>query len=321
MKAKKILSLVMELVLVLCFSGVLFFSGSRQRTTYAKNDTAYIDNGQQDDSQENTQQDTDNAAPPPEASPEVVPETHLEASVSHDAVAAIEVPAASADQSASTGNQSGESQDTAGDTGADEATVTQPTDDGGQTKPSGEGGSVETITDKYADFLDNGVGQLYPCQVCYIYVEGEDNYQTFSRGSEENKLVLQSGCFNVAEKLGDNTTVDDSWVIKKNPELIVKFVSTDVLGSTAENTDAAKEICSAIRARPGWDTTRALVDNRILILSRELMDSDAGKLAAKLYIASTLYPTLFSSLDINTMCNELFGDGGIYAYCSGQPYS
>ncbi|NLH02108.1 MAG: ABC transporter substrate-binding protein, partial [Clostridiales bacterium] len=215
-------------------------------------------------------------------------------------------------------SQNSGNQNTAQGSGTDNVTITEPTDNGGQTKPSGEGGSVETITDKYADFLEDGVGKLYPCQVCYIYVEGNEDYKTFSRGSDEHKLVMQSGCYNIAEKLGKDTSVDDEWIIKKNPELIVKFVSSDVLGSKAENTDLAKEMCNAVRARPGWGSTRAVVNNQILILSKELMDSDNGKLVAKLYIASTLYPTLFSGLDLKTMCNELLGDGGIYVYYAGD---
>ncbi len=309
MKAKKITALVLAIAIVLCFSGC------RQRTTYSRTNTKNIDNGQQDDSQKQTRQEADNSAPP-EKSQKVVPETHIEASTSGDAPDTIEVHAGEANRDASAGSQSGEGRNKARDAGTDTVTLTQATDEGGQTKPSGEGGSIEMIMDKYADFLKDGVGSLYPCQVCYIYVEGEEDYRTFSRGSEEHQLVMQSGCYNIAEKLGTNTLIDDRWIIKKNPELIVKFVSADVLGNKAENTDAAKKICSAIRTRSGWDTTRAVINGQILILSKELLDSDKGKLVAKLYIASTLYPSLFSSLNLNTMCHELLGDSGIYAYCS-----
>lgn len=313
MKTKEIISLVLALTIVLCTTG------RRQRTTYAQTEMNNADALQMDDYREQTQQEQTQQEiedpEPTEASPEVIPEKHIEASTSNDSADTIKVPDKT-NQDGSAGNQGGEGPNTAGDTGNDAVTVTDPTDDGGQTKPSGDGGSVETIMDKYADFLEDGVGRLYPCQVSYIYLEGEEGYQTFSRGSDENQLIMESGCYNLAEKLGGETFIDDDWIIKKNPELIVKIVSSDVLGKNVESTEAAMEVCSTIRTRPGWDTTRAVVNGNILILSKELMNSDEGKLAAKLYISSTLYPSLFSSLDLSAMCHELLGEGGIYAYCS-----
>jgi len=204
MKTKEIISLVLALTIVLCTTG------RRQRTTYAQTEMNNADALQMDDYREQTQQEQTQQEiedpEPTEASPEVIPEKHIEASTSNDSADTIKVPDKT-NQDGSAGNQGGEGPNTAGDTGNDAVTVTDPTDDGGQTKPSGDGGSVETIMDKYADFLEDGVGRLYPCQVSYIYLEGEEGYQTFSRGSDENQLIMESGCYivPVTVKLGGSS--------------------------------------------------------------------------------------------------------------------
>ncbi|NLH01402.1 MAG: hypothetical protein GX488_05805, partial [Clostridiales bacterium] len=85
MKPKRITAFVLTLTLILSFSGC------RQRTTYAKNNTNNVEDGEQDDLQKQTDKEADHSMPPSETSPEIVPETHIEASIREDAADAIKV--------------------------------------------------------------------------------------------------------------------------------------------------------------------------------------------------------------------------------------
>jgi len=201
---------------------------------------------------------------------------------------------------------------------ADSLTETAPADMAGESNPSDEGGAIGLIIDANAKFLRNGLGALYECEKGYIYFELADAYTTVSRASDLHTFIWEAGGYNIAEKLqGETPAVTDDWVLRKNPNVVVKC--TDVLGTGVSDTAAALTALDDMAARPGWNGISAIMNQTVLLLSTELFETDEGRLLAKLYIAEAMYPQLFSGTSIADILQEMenaggrtFGDG-VYA--------
>ena len=182
-------------------------------------------------------------------------------------------------------------------------------------------GGALGIIDLYTNLLAEGRGALFECQRVYVYFELIEDYRTVNRSSAEHALIIGAGGYNLAERLRDDMlTVEDSWVIRRNPALIIKVVGADILGAGITDVSAAATMRDSLSARPGWDGVNAVIEGNILLISSQLLATDEGQLIAKLYIARAMYPTLFSDINISAFYQQLKDAGGtdftdgIYAY-------
>ena len=305
---------------------VLSFSGCRQRTTYPTPPSAETaqnqsENQEQEESTEGEQQDSPSEETSTEDPPDTTPETPTKIDAQDDSRVPEKVESPSDDSKQSNTENNPNSNETANtgnsDNGNNSVVVVDPSDDSGETTlDNDEGSKVKMIVDQYTDLLEKGVGTLYPCQVNNVYFETVTDYLTVGKGSTEHQVILDSGGLNIADMLSSNAlNVNDAWVISNNPGAIIKCVDASVLGSTVHDTTAAAQAYSELCSRPGWDGLSAVTNGNVLLLSEELFKTDEGRLAAKLYIASTMYPTLFSNVDLNAYCTTVFGENcGMYVY-------
>ena len=187
----------------------------------------------------------------------------------------------------------------------------------GGNNPEEGGGTIGVMLDKFQNILNLGLGAMYECEKGYIYFETTTDYQTVNRKDDIHQMILSSGCYNVAEKLLDeNLVIADDWLIRKNPALIVKCVDTTILGDSVTDTANARTIVDSIISRPGWIGINAVLGNNIVLISSQLLETEEGRFLAELYMAKSMYPGLFSSIDINEIVSEIWGDtmSGIYVY-------
>ncbi|MCL2190287.1 MAG: hypothetical protein FWC16_14780 [Defluviitaleaceae bacterium] len=168
----------------------------------------------------------------------------------------------------------------------------------------------------YSTVLRQGVNTIFPCQLKTVYVETTSPLTTVARGSQMYQLIIYAGGLNVSTRLSaENLTVTADWVVRRSPDVIVKFADAAVLGSGISHTHFAAAITREIKERPDWSALTAVHDNRVLILSEQMLDSEEAQLAAKILIASLLYPELFENIDINyTAANLLSSTSGIFFY-------
>jgi len=187
----------------------------------------------------------------------------------------------------------------------------------GGNNPEEGGGTIGVMLDKFQNILNLGLGSMYECEKGYIYFETTVDYQTVNRKDEIHKMILSAGGYNVAEKLLDeNLSIADDWLICKNPMLIVKCVDTAILGDTVTNTENARIIVDSIINRPGWTGISAVLGNNIVLISNKLLETEEGRFLVELYMAKSMYPELFASIDINEIISSIWGDNisGIYVY-------
>ena len=142
--------------------------------------------------------------------------------------------------------------------------------------------------------------------------------------SLEHSLILSAGAYDVSARLlAENLRVDDGWIGRKNPGVIVKVVDKSVLGAGVSSAGKAQAVEKALLARDGWEAMDAVRGGRVLLLSEELLTAPYLQLAAALAVAKTAQPALFSDVDMEKalamLAEEAAGSvpAGIYFY-NGQ---
>ena len=173
--------------------------------------------------------------------------------------------------------------------------------------------------------LQDRMGSLFECQRLNVYWETKEDHVTVYRTSPEHQLILNAGAYDVSSRLlAENLRVDDGWVCRKNPGVIVKIVDRSVLGSGAASSGAARKVLSALVSRENWAQIDAVRNGKVLLLSEELLEAPHLQLAAMLLIAETANPELFPDTDpnqaIRMLTEEAVGSAaeGLYYFREGE---
>lgn len=186
---------------------------------------------------------------------------------------------------------------------------------------SEQAGEAESAMTYFTVLLEDRTGSLFECKRLNAYWETEEDYWTIHKSSSAHALVLQAGCYDVSSRLlPENLAVDDGWVIRKNPGVIVKVVESDILGRNVTSASAAAEACRRLMARDGWNAVEAVREGRVLLLSRELFDAPYLQTAAAMALAKAAYPSLFADVQpeeaLRMLSEEAAGTApaGIFCY-------
>lgn len=180
---------------------------------------------------------------------------------------------------------------------------------------------AESALTYFTVLLEDRGGALYECQRAALYWETAEDHVTVHKSSPEHALILGAGAYDVSARLlAENLRVDDGWVVRKNPQVIVKIADSSVLGGSVRSAAAAEALCRELTLREGWSGIDAVKNRRVLILSRELLEAPYWRTAAMLMIAKTANPELYADIDLQQalemLAEEAAGTipGGIYYY-------
>ena len=252
-----------------------------------------------------------------EPPPEPAQQPHTPPDISDYAAAAIQIsePDTSSDAAPAYDTPAATPAATEASTIQDQPTITLETPSpyaAGDTTLDADGdGTLGLIIDRHTGLLSGGLGSLFECQRLYVYLEHLSDFQTVNRNSPLHGLIVDSGGFNAAARRGnDALTVDADWVVRQNPAVIIRTVTPDVLGANVTDTTRAAALRSELLERPGLESTTAVLDRRVLLLSAELLQTYEGQLLAKLYIANVMYPALFAETGIAQLKYEISAAGG-----------
>ena len=201
------------------------------------------------------------------------------------------------------------------------ATQTVPASSARQRGVSQEADAADSAFDYYTVLLQARMGALFECQRLNVYWETSQDHVTIHKSSPEHALILNAGCYDVSSRLlPENLRVDDGWVARKNPGVIVKIVDGSVLGGGAGGGRAAKAVYESLKSRDGWAAIDAVKNKRVLLLSEELLEAPFLQTAAMVMIAKTANPDLFADTDPDHMLELLMEEAtgalptGIYYY-------
>ncbi|MBR0464847.1 MAG: ABC transporter substrate-binding protein [Clostridia bacterium] len=201
------------------------------------------------------------------------------------------------------------------------ATQTVPAEEAERMGVSEDADKADSAMTYYTVLLQDRLGTLFECKRLTAYWETAEDHVTVFKTSAEHELILGAGAYDVSARLlQENLRVDDGWIARKDPQLIVKAVSGDVLGRRAESAAAASAVYEELLARPGWEDIDAVKNGRVLILSEEMLKTPHLRVAAMLAVAKTAYPDLFEDTDTDTALRMLAEEAtggppeGVYYY-------
>lgn len=164
------------------------------------------------------------------------------------------------------------------------------------------------VVDKYRRLLDERLQKVKPEERVRVYLEGRTgDYVTYSKGSGGDERVTLAGGMNVAaNEPGKYPRVSPEWVLKKNPQVLIKEILKDKapMGYDVTDTKKLEEIRTAIMKRPGWDELEAVKQGRVYLISTELSGSPRD-IVLLCYYAKWFYPELFADLEPQAVCREL----------------
>lgn len=207
------------------------------------------------------------------------------------------------------------------DTAEDTATQTVAADEADQMGVSEDAEEADSALTYYTVLLQDRTGSLFECQRLDAYWETAKDHVTVFKTSLEHGLILSAGAYDVSARLlEENLRVDDGWIGRKNPGVIVKAVDRRVLGTGVSSTAAARKAYAGLRTREGWPAIDAVRSGRVVLLSEELLQAPHLQAAAALIVARTAYPALFGDVDLEKALEMLVEEAtgslpvGIYYY-------
>ena len=180
------------------------------------------------------------------------------------------------------------------------ATQTVPAEEAEQKGVSEDAAEADSAVTFYSVLLQDRMGSLFECQRLNVYWETKEDHVTVFKTSPEHNLILEAGAYDVSARLLEtNLRVDDGWIGRKNPGVIVKVTERGALGSGVTSAETARGIYTGLISRDGWPAVDAVRNGRVLLLSEELLEAPHLRLAAMLMIAKTANPELFADISID----------------------
>ena len=205
------------------------------------------------------------------------------------------------------------------------ASLTVPAREAAQTGTDPEAEEADSALSYFTALISEKMGSLFECQRLNVYWETVQDRVTVFRTSGEHSLILNAGAYDVSSRLlEENLKVDDGWVVRKNPGIIVKIVDSSILGSGVSTPGAAEAVYRGLLGREGWSGIDAVKNRRVVLLSEELLQAPYLQAAAMLIIAGTANPDVFSDVSPDDALKMLAEDAtgtlpvGIYYYLGGK---
>lgn len=159
-----------------------------------------------------------------------------------------------------------------------------------------EANSLVAFIDKYLKLVDNRLKDLAPGRRQKVYLEFFTDYYTCVKGFTGDPVTRRAGGINVAADLSA-AQVSSEWVIKKDPEVIIKsqLPTYAASGLGVADPSAMERLRLAIMSRPGWQTIKAVKEGKVYVFNSDLWTSPRVWLGV-LYTAKILYPERFQDL-------------------------
>ena len=197
------------------------------------------------------------------------------------------------------------------------ATETVPAEEAEQLGVDDNGEVAESVLTYYLTLLDSRVGPLFECKRLYVYWETAEDHRTIYKTDPAHQLILGAGAYDVSGKLlEENLTVDDGWVSRKNPDAMVKLADGGALDMLS-----AQSICDELAARPDWGAITAIREKRVIVLSSRLLETQAGQVAAMVYLAKLMYPEQMEDVDADEALRALTEEATGSAYVGAYAYT
>ena len=209
-------------------------------------------------------------------------------------------------------------------TAEETAVRTEAAEEADRTGTAEDAGEADSAAAYFTILLQERASSLYECRRQSVYWETAEDHVTIFKTSPEHELIQEAGANDVSARLlAENLRVDDGWISRKNPGVVVKVAGRGVLGTGTTSAGAAQSMMAGLAARSGWAGLDAVRNGRVLLISEELLGTPYLRTAAALMVAKCAYPDLYADVDIakalEMLAEEAAGSvpAGIYYFTGG----
>ncbi len=222
-------------------------------------------------------------------------------------------------------DEAGEKASRLNDEAEERAAQTVPAEEAEQMGVSEDADEAKSYYTYYTALLQDRMSSLFECQRLSVYWETAEDHLTVHKTSPEHELILNAGAYDVSARLlSENLRVDDGWIARKNPGVIVKAVDSSILGSGVFSLDAARAEYRKILARSGFDKIDAVKSERVLLISEQLLEEPYLQTVVMLLIAKTANREVMADVSpseaLKALMEEATGSaaGGVYYYTAKE---
>lgn len=139
-----------------------------------------------------------------------------------------------------------------------------------------------------------------------VFYEYYRDYLTCAEGMGVHEYIVKAGGINIAADLpGLYPTVDAEWVLKQNPDILLRITYHPFTASGYGEDDASemKALRNAIMNRPELAGVDAVKNGKVYVFSYEIGESPRHFVCIA-YFAKWFHPELFKDLDPRTIHQE-----------------
>lgn len=137
-----------------------------------------------------------------------------------------------------------------------------------------------------------------------VYWEYGDPYTTAFPGTSNDgwhNMIVNAGGVNIfANQTATGDTVDPEFILRSNPDLILKVTSGGALKNTGVYTPPTDtefpSIATEMKNRPGWNDLAAINNDQLYFMTG-FLGGGLGKAIGTVYLAKWLYPEQMADID------------------------
>lgn len=163
-----------------------------------------------------------------------------------------------------------------------------------------------TFIDKWRTLVTERVAAIPDSERPRVYLEGYRAFKGSGGGTGGNILCSMAGGRNVVANLKTRyPTVSSEWLLKENPDIVVKAVSTSAKAGGYDDDDrtAMKAIHEELTLRPGWDGLAAVKNDKVYLVSASSWLGPAYVVALA-RMAKWFHPEKFADIDPTVIHKE-----------------
>jgi iron complex transport system substrate-binding protein len=163
---------------------------------------------------------------------------------------------------------------------------------------------------KYMDLIADRTKELPEDKIPNVYWERQKPYESFGGPNYITRVIEIAGGKNIfADDNFDIAVVDAEKVVKKNPDVIIRYASSKgpETGYAIDDPSQAKALWDSVMQRPELAETNAVKNGRVYVLYMALPLGIQGPIG-EVYAAKIIQPDLFKDLDPQKVIEELLSD-------------
>ncbi|RCV63309.1 iron complex transport system substrate-binding protein [Methanophagales archaeon] len=174
---------------------------------------------------------------------------------------------------------------------------------------------------QYLGLIEERVEDLKEDQKPRVYYETHGgDYTTYGTGGVGHNTIVFCGGTNIFEEIDYYAEVDPEAIIVRNPQVILREMSVNMLpcGYGVTDTGPMDELRNSIMGHPGWDHIDAVKNGGVYLISLDSKTVHPSIFHS--YVAKWIHPELFEDLDPVAIHEEWFQRfldmefNGVYAY-------